>query len=51
MAEDQRQIMAAGCEAMVRKPYLEQEIFEVMAKYLDLQYVYELVQGNEKKSV
>jgi CheY-like chemotaxis protein len=38
---DQRpQILAAGCDDMVFKPFQEQEIFEVMARYLGVKYVY-----------
>jgi CheY-like chemotaxis protein len=38
----QRQdILAAGCDDTVFKPFLEHEIFEVMARFLGLKYVYE----------
>ena len=47
LMEEQHLIMAAGCDGMVRKPYREEEIFAVMAKHLDLQYVYEQMQENE----
>lgn len=50
LMEEQHLIMAAGCDGMVRKPYREEEIFAVMAKHLDLQYVYEQLQENEKES-
>jgi signal transduction histidine kinase/CheY-like chemotaxis protein len=35
------QILAAGCDDMVFKPFQEHEIFEVMARFLDVAYVYE----------
>ena len=41
LVEDRGPILAAGCDDLVRKPYREQEIFDVMAKHLGLQYVYE----------
>jgi CheY-like chemotaxis protein len=41
LAEEKEQILGAGCDDFVRKPFREQEIFEVMAKRLGLQYVYE----------
>ncbi len=41
LAEGKETILAAGCDDFVRKPFREQEIFEVMAKYLDVQYIYE----------
>jgi CheY-like chemotaxis protein len=41
LEEEKVKILAAGCDGFVRKPFREQEIFDVMAKHLDLQYVYE----------
>jgi signal transduction histidine kinase/DNA-binding NarL/FixJ family response regulator len=41
LAEEKKRILAAGCDEFVRKPFRENEIFEVMAKHLGLQYVYE----------
>lgn len=38
---EKEHILGAGCDDFVRKPYREQEIFEVMAKHLGLKYVYE----------
>jgi two-component system sensor histidine kinase/response regulator len=40
LAEERERILAAGCDDFVRKPFREQEIFEVMARHLGLQYVY-----------
>lgn len=34
-------ILSAGCEDVVRKPFREHEIFEMMAKHLGVQYLYE----------
>jgi len=48
MGEDRGPILAAGCDELVRKPYREQEIFEVMAKHLGLMYVYERGPGEEE---
>ncbi|WP_414644156.1 response regulator [Allocoleopsis sp.] len=40
--EEQRSsILAAGCDDFVRKPFREQTIFEKMAEYLGVQYIYE----------
>jgi hypothetical protein len=33
--------LSAGCDDFVRKPFREQEIFDVMARHLGLKYVYE----------
>jgi CheY-like chemotaxis protein len=40
LEEEGKQILDTGCDGFVRKPYREQEIFEIMAKHLDLKYVY-----------
>jgi PAS domain S-box-containing protein len=41
LEEEREQILSAGCDDFVRKPFREQEIFEVMAKHLGLKYEYE----------
>jgi CheY-like chemotaxis protein len=39
--KDQRnEVLEAGCDDFVRKPLNEDEIFEMMAKHLSVQYVY-----------
>ena len=38
--EDQPQILAAGCDDCVHKPFQEQAIFATLAKHLDLHYQY-----------
>jgi CheY-like chemotaxis protein/anti-sigma regulatory factor (Ser/Thr protein kinase) len=40
-SEQADEIMASGCNDMVTKPFQESEIFETMARFLDLEYVYE----------
>ena len=39
--EEREPILAAGCDDLVRKPFQEAEIFEVMARHLGVHYVYE----------
>jgi CheY-like chemotaxis protein len=39
--EQRREILAAGCDDMVFKPFREHEIFEVMARFLGVEYLYE----------
>jgi two-component system sensor histidine kinase/response regulator len=39
--EQQASIIAMGCDDFVRKPFREQVIFEKMAEYLGVQYIYE----------
>ena len=41
LEEEREVIMAAGCDDLVRKPFREHEIFDVMAKHLGLTYVYD----------
>ena len=41
LEEERRQILAAGCDDLIRKPYREIEIFETMARQLGLKYEYE----------
>jgi len=41
LEEEKVQIIDAGCDEFVRKPFREQEVFEVMAKHLELRYVYQ----------
>jgi len=41
LEEESKPILAAGCDDLVRKPYREQELFEVMARHLNLKYLYE----------
>jgi len=41
MEEDRAEILSAGCDDFVGKPFREHEIFDVMAKHLGLEYIYE----------
>lgn len=38
--EQRHEIMAAGCNDMVTKPFQTHEIFEAMARFLDIEYIY-----------
>ena len=40
LAEEEREIMAAGCDEVVRKPFRNNEIFEAMARQLGVTYRY-----------
>ena len=40
MAEEREEILAAGCDDFVRKPFRENEIFETMARHLNITYLY-----------
>ncbi len=41
LEQERREILAAGCDELIRKPYQEPEIFDAMARHLGLKYVYE----------
>jgi CheY-like chemotaxis protein len=45
--EQREEILASGCDDMVRKPFREHKIFETMAQHLDVEYVYEQAAGEE----
>ena len=45
LEEQQEEILASGCDDLVRKPFREHEIFEAMARLLDVEYVYEEASG------
>ena len=46
--EERKPILAAGCDGLVRKPYREPELFEVLARHLGLKYVYEKTERVER---
>ncbi len=39
--EDRKAVMAAGCSDFIRKPFKETELFEKIAFYLGVRYIYE----------
>lgn len=39
--EKRSDILAAGCDEFVRKPFKEEELFAMMARYLGVRYLYE----------
>ena len=41
MEDEREKILAKGCDDFVRKPFLEKEIFDAMARHLNVRYVYE----------
>ncbi|MFQ5571199.1 MAG: hypothetical protein ACE5G0_16100, partial [Rhodothermales bacterium] len=38
--EDRTMVLSAGCDDFVRKPFREADLFEVMAKHVDIRYEY-----------
>ena len=45
--EDRMTILAAGCDDIVNKPFRKEIIFEKMAKYLGVRYLYAEAQAGE----
>jgi PAS domain S-box-containing protein len=41
LEEERGPIMAAGCDDLVRKPFREQELFDVLARHLGLKFIYD----------
>jgi CheY-like chemotaxis protein len=39
--EQREEILASGCDDLVRKPFREHRIFETMSRLLDVEYIYE----------
>jgi CheY-like chemotaxis protein len=49
--EDREEFLAAGCDDFVRKPFRAEEIFNVMAKYMEVRYIYQDIQTPVEKPV
>jgi len=47
--EDREKFLAVGCDDFVRKPFHEEEIFDKMAQYLEVRYIYQDIQVPEEK--
>ncbi len=41
LEDEHEEILAAGCDDLLSKPYRERDIFEIMARHLGVDYVYE----------
>ncbi|MBN1878441.1 MAG: response regulator [Anaerolineae bacterium] len=49
--EDRNAIMEAGCDDFVRKPFRENEIFDALARHLQIRFIYEtLPEGSSTES-
>jgi PAS domain S-box-containing protein len=46
--EDRAQILAGGCDDFVRKPFRDQKIFDTLAKHLDVRFVYEEIEIEDR---
>jgi PAS domain S-box-containing protein len=45
--EEKEPILSAGCDDLVRKPFQEDEIFEVLGRHLGVRFIYEESEGSE----
>jgi CheY-like chemotaxis protein len=45
--EERAVVLAAGCDDFVRKPFREDSIFEMLAKHLDVRFIYEEIDATE----
>ncbi len=50
LEEDEPEVMAAGSDDILHKPFIANEIFQFLARYLGARYVYEKEQSNNKNS-
>src|SRR5208283_2614532 len=48
--EESGPIMAAGCDALVRKPFHEQELFETRGRHLRVKFIYETAKRPESSA-
>jgi signal transduction histidine kinase/FixJ family two-component response regulator len=46
--QDRASILAEGCDDFVRKPFLEQDIFDMLARHLGVRFVYEEMEIGDK---
>jgi signal transduction histidine kinase/CheY-like chemotaxis protein len=51
LEEEKAIVLSAGCDDFVRKPFREEVIFEKMAQFLGVHYIYENIQSKELSEV
>lgn len=50
--EDEREnVLMAGCNEFISKPFQQSDIFDKLAKYLGVQYIYEVLEKTPKKAL
>ena len=47
--EDREKVLMTGCNDFMSKPFQQRELFDKIAKYLGVQYIYEVVKPTPKK--
>ncbi len=50
LEEDRTVILSGGCDAFIRKPFRESEIFDALTKHLGVRFVYEEIEKDEPKA-
>jgi CheY-like chemotaxis protein len=45
LEEERSMVLSEGCDAFVRKPFRQEEIVEILAKYLGVRFLYEPSRG------
>ncbi|MEG5053769.1 MULTISPECIES: PAS domain S-box protein [unclassified Microcoleus] len=49
LEEDREKVLRAGCNDFISKPFQQRELFDKLAKYLGVQYIYEVVEQTPQK--
>jgi two-component system sensor histidine kinase/response regulator len=49
--EDRDKFLSAGCDDFVRKPFIDEEVFDKIAHYLEVRYIYQEIKTPEEKPV
>ncbi|MEG4838761.1 PAS domain S-box protein [Microcoleus sp. B9-D4] len=49
LEEDREKVLMAGCNDFITKPFQQRDIFDKLAKYLGVQYIYEVVEPNPQQ--
>ncbi|MEG4310181.1 PAS domain S-box protein [Microcoleus sp. AT8-B1] len=49
--EDREKVLMAGCNDFISKPFEQRELFDKIAKYLGVQYIYEVVEPTPQKQL
>ncbi|MEG4485034.1 PAS domain S-box protein [Microcoleus sp. D2_18a_B4] len=51
LEEDREKVLMAGCNDFISKPFQQRELFDKLAKYLGVQYIYEVVEQTPQKQL
>ena len=49
--EEREKVLMAGCNDFISKPFQQRDIFDKIAKYLPVQYIYEVVEQTPQKQL